>query len=125
MIIPQIFCCTQQAIVWHALHLLMKLRQIIRHFTCINPDPILSICINLSKSIYSRYKTTAVMRKATESLTLVVTGQYKLFFLVNLALAGTIMVCFGFTITTVLNSYFILGPMQCTVEGFMVILDSE
>ncbi|XP_055053211.1 green-sensitive opsin-3 [Misgurnus anguillicaudatus] len=66
-------------------------------------------------------------------LTLVVTAQHKKlrqplnFILVNLAVAGMIMVCFGFTITitSAMNGYFILGPMACAVEGFMATLGGE
>ncbi|KAJ8257215.1 hypothetical protein GJAV_G00183150 [Gymnothorax javanicus] len=66
-------------------------------------------------------------------LTLVVTAQHKKlrqplnFILVNLALAGLIMVLFGFTITfyTAINGYFVFGPMGCAVEGFMATLGGE
>ncbi|RXN03796.1 green sensitive cone opsin [Labeo rohita] len=66
-------------------------------------------------------------------LTLVVTAQHKKlrqplnFILVNLAVAGTIMVCFGFTVTfyTAINGYFVLGPTGCAVEGFMATLGGE
>lgn len=64
------------------------------------------------------------------ALTLVVTAQNKKlrqplnFILVNLAVAGLIMVCFGFTITfvTSMYGYFIFGPMGCAIEGFMATL---
>lgn len=63
-------------------------------------------------------------------LTLLVTAQNKKlrqplnFILVNLAVAGLIMVCFGFTITfvTAIYGYFIFGPMGCAIEGFMATL---
>lgn len=63
-------------------------------------------------------------------LTLVVTAQNKKlrqplnFILVNLAVAGLIMVCFGFTVTfiTAINGYFVFGAMGCAVEGFMATL---
>ncbi len=66
-------------------------------------------------------------------LTLVVTAQHKKlrqplnFILVNLAVAGTIMVCFGFTVTfyTAINGYFALGPTGCAIEGFMATLGGE
>ena len=43
------------------------------------------------------------------------------FILVNLAVAGLIMVLFGFTITivTCCYGYFVFGPMGCVFEGFM------
>lgn len=49
------------------------------------------------------------------------------FILVNLAVAGLIMCCFGFTITitSAINGYFILGPTMCGVEGFMATLGGE
>ncbi|XP_041944140.1 green-sensitive opsin-2-like [Alosa sapidissima] len=49
------------------------------------------------------------------------------FILVNLAVAGMIMVCFGFTITitSAVNGYFILGPMACAIEGFMATLGGQ
>nr|BAX02587.1 rhodopsin2 [Trichiurus lepturus] len=67
------------------------------------------------------------------ALTLVVTAQNKKlqqplnFILVNLAVAGLVMVCFGFTLTfvTALNGYFIFGPTMCAVEGFMATLGGE
>lgn len=63
-------------------------------------------------------------------LTLFVTAQNKKlrqplnYILVNLAVAGLIMCCFGFTITitSALNGYFILGPTACAIEGFMATL---
>lgn len=66
-------------------------------------------------------------------LTLVVTAQHKRlrqplnFILVNLAVAGMIMVCFGFTITitSAVNGYFIFGPMGCAIEGFMATLGGK
>lgn len=66
-------------------------------------------------------------------LTLFVTAQNKKlrqplnFILVNLAVAGLIMVCFGFTITfiTAINGYFIFGPMGCAIEGFMATLGGK
>ncbi len=66
-------------------------------------------------------------------LTLLVTAQHKKlrqplnFILVNLAVAGTIMVCFGFTVTfyTAMYGYFVLGPIGCAVEGFMATLGGE
>ena len=46
------------------------------------------------------------------------------FILVNLAVAGMIMVCFGFTITitSALNGYFVFGATGCAIEGFMATL---
>uniref|UniRef100_A0A671QRH3 Rhodopsin n=1 Tax=Sinocyclocheilus anshuiensis TaxID=1608454 RepID=A0A671QRH3_9TELE len=66
-------------------------------------------------------------------LTLMVTAQHKKlrqplnFILVNLAVAGTIMVCFGFTVTfyTAINGYFALGPTGCAIEGFMATLGGQ
>uniref|UniRef100_A0A3Q4BWC0 Rhodopsin n=1 Tax=Mola mola TaxID=94237 RepID=A0A3Q4BWC0_MOLML len=66
-------------------------------------------------------------------LTLLVTAQNKKlrqplnYILVNLAVAGLIMCCFGFTITitSAINGYFILGPTACAVEGFMATLGGE
>ncbi|KAI4892745.1 hypothetical protein NFI96_032301 [Prochilodus magdalenae] len=66
-------------------------------------------------------------------LTLLVTAQHKKlrqplnFILVNLAVAGMIMVCFGFTIafTAALNGYFVFGPAGCAIEGFMVTLGGQ
>lgn len=60
-------------------------------------------------------------------LTLLVTAQNKKlrqplnFILVNLAVAGLIMVIFGFTVTifSCVNGYFALGPLSCAIEGFM------
>lgn len=65
--------------------------------------------------------------------TLVVTAQHKKlrqplnFILVNLAVAGMIMVLFGFTITitSAINGYFYFGPMGCAIEGFMATLGGE
>nr|ADA69281.1 RH2-B opsin [Lepidopus fitchi] len=67
------------------------------------------------------------------ALTLVVTAQHKKlrqplnFILVNLAVAGLVMVCFGFTgtIITALNGYFIFGPLGCAIEGFMATLGGQ
>uniref|UniRef100_A0A3B4V6F0 Rhodopsin n=2 Tax=Seriola dumerili TaxID=41447 RepID=A0A3B4V6F0_SERDU len=67
------------------------------------------------------------------ALTLLVTAQNKKlrqplnFILVNLAVAGLIMVCFGFTVTfyTSLMGYFSLGPMGCAIEGFMATLGGQ
>nr|ATY71612.1 green opsin 2-1 [Maurolicus mucronatus] len=66
-------------------------------------------------------------------LTLIVTFQNKKlqqplnFILVNLAVAGMIMVCFGFTITfcTAMSGYFIFGAMGCAIEGFMATLGGQ
>ncbi|XP_031162516.1 green-sensitive opsin [Sander lucioperca] len=66
-------------------------------------------------------------------LTLFVTAQNKKlrqplnFILVNLAVAGLIMVCFGFTVTfyTSLVGYFVLGPTSCAIEGFMATLGGQ
>ncbi|XP_075967151.1 green-sensitive opsin [Anarhichas minor] len=66
-------------------------------------------------------------------LTLFVTAQDKKlrqplnFILVNLAVAGLIMVCFGFTVTfySSLMGYFSLGPMSCAIEGFMATLGGQ
>lgn len=66
-------------------------------------------------------------------LTLLVTAQNKKlrqplnFILVNLAVAGLIMVCFGFTVTiySCMMGYFALGRMSCTIEGFMATLGGE
>nr|AYM00459.1 opsin RH2-B [Cyprinella lutrensis] len=66
-------------------------------------------------------------------LTLLVTAQHKKlrqplnFILVNLAVAGTIMVCFGFTVTfyTAIHGYFALGPTACAIEGFMATLGGQ
>ncbi|XP_055365051.1 green-sensitive opsin-like isoform X1 [Betta splendens] len=66
-------------------------------------------------------------------LTLLVTAQHKRlrqplnYILVNLAVAGLIMCCFGFTITitSAVNGYFILGATACAVEGFMATLGGE
>uniref|UniRef100_A0A3Q0SCY2 Rhodopsin n=1 Tax=Amphilophus citrinellus TaxID=61819 RepID=A0A3Q0SCY2_AMPCI len=67
------------------------------------------------------------------SLTLFVTAQNKKlrqplnYILVNLAVAGLIMCCFGFTITitSAFNGYFILGATFCAIEGFMATLGGE
>ncbi len=66
-------------------------------------------------------------------LTLMVTAQNKKlrqplnFILVNLAVAGLIMVCFGFTVTfyTSLMGYFSLGPLGCAIEGFMATIGGK
>uniref|UniRef100_A0AAR2J6H2 Rhodopsin n=1 Tax=Pygocentrus nattereri TaxID=42514 RepID=A0AAR2J6H2_PYGNA len=66
-------------------------------------------------------------------LTLVVTTQHKKlrqplnFILVNLAVAGMIMVCFGFiiTLTIAFNGYFVFGPTGCAIEGFIATLGSQ
>nr|WBO26050.1 medium-wavelength sensitive opsin [Pomacentrus australis] len=66
-------------------------------------------------------------------LTLVVTAQNKKlrqplnFILVNLAVAGLIMVLFGFTVTiySCMVGYFSLGPMGCAIEGFMATLGGQ
>nr|XP_020453605.1 green-sensitive opsin-like [Monopterus albus] len=66
-------------------------------------------------------------------LTLFVTAQNKKlrqplnYILVNLAVAGLIMCCFGFTITitSAVNGYFILGATFCAIEGFMATLAGE
>ncbi|XP_075893433.1 green-sensitive opsin-like [Nelusetta ayraudi] len=66
-------------------------------------------------------------------LTLVVTAQNKKlrqplnFILVNLAVAGLIMVLFGFTMTfiTAIYGYFIFGPMGCAIEGFMATVGGQ
>ncbi|XP_031424169.1 green-sensitive opsin-2 [Clupea harengus] len=49
------------------------------------------------------------------------------FILVNLAVAGMIMVCFGFTITitSALNGYFVFGATGCAIEGFMATLGGQ
>ncbi|KAM4588718.1 green-sensitive opsin-4-like [Odontesthes bonariensis] len=49
------------------------------------------------------------------------------FILVNLAVAGLIMCCFGFTITitSATFGYFVLGPTFCAIEGFMATLGGE
>lgn len=67
------------------------------------------------------------------TLTLLVTAQHKKlrqplnYILVNLALAGLIMVLFGFTITitSAVNGYFYFGAIGCAVEGFMATLGGE
>nr|QJT41773.1 rhodopsin like opsin [Piabucina panamensis] len=66
-------------------------------------------------------------------LTLLVTAQHKKlrqplnFILVNLAVAGMIMVVFGFTITFIssINGYFNFGVMGCAIEGFMATLGGQ
>uniref|UniRef100_A0A3Q3NDK6 Rhodopsin n=1 Tax=Mastacembelus armatus TaxID=205130 RepID=A0A3Q3NDK6_9TELE len=66
-------------------------------------------------------------------LTLYVTARHKKlrqplnYILVNLAVAGLIMCCFGFTMTIIsaLNGYFILGPTACAIEGFMATMGGE
>nr|BBA85521.1 green opsin [Sardinops melanostictus] len=66
-------------------------------------------------------------------MTLLVTALHKKlrqplnYILVNLAVAGMIMVLFGFTITitSAVNGYFYFGPMGCAVEGFMATLGGE
>jgi len=49
------------------------------------------------------------------------------FILVNLAVAGLIMCCFGFTITitSAYFGYFVLGPTFCAIEGFMATLGGK
>ncbi|XP_076125145.1 green-sensitive opsin-1-like isoform X1 [Alosa pseudoharengus] len=49
------------------------------------------------------------------------------FILVNLAVAGLIMVLFGFSFafTASLYGYFIFGPMGCAIEGFMSALGGQ
>lgn len=67
------------------------------------------------------------------ALTLVVTAQNKKlrqplnFILVNLAVAGLIMVCFGFTVCvySCMVGYFSMGPLGCTIEGFMATLGGK
>ncbi|CAL1609384.1 unnamed protein product [Knipowitschia caucasica] len=66
-------------------------------------------------------------------LTLFVTFQNKKlrqplnFILVNLAVAGLIMVCFGFTIACVssFSGYFLFGTLGCAIEGFMATLGGQ
>lgn len=66
-------------------------------------------------------------------LTLLVTAQNKKlqqplnFILVNLAVAGLVMVCFGFTVAFISSTmgYFYLGPTGCAVEGFMATLGGK
>ncbi|XP_063071546.1 green-sensitive opsin-2-like isoform X2 [Engraulis encrasicolus] len=66
-------------------------------------------------------------------LTLAVTAMHKKlrqplnFILVNLAVAGTIMCLFGFTVTfvTALCGYFIFGPLGCAIEGFSATLGGQ
>lgn len=66
-------------------------------------------------------------------LTLVVTAQNKKlrqplnYILVNLAVAGLIMILFGFT-TTIYSSvmgYFAMGPRGCDMEGFFATLGGK
>merc|ERR1712042_262901 len=67
------------------------------------------------------------------ALTVVVTMQNKKlrqplnFILVNLAVAGLIMVLFGFTITitSALSGYFVFGAMGCAIEGFMATMGGQ
>nr|BAW35579.1 green sensitive opsin [Verasper variegatus] len=66
-------------------------------------------------------------------LTLLVTAQNKKlrqplnYIRVNLAVAGLIMCCFGFTITfiTAINGYFVLGATACALEGLMATLGGQ
>uniref|UniRef100_A0A674MX79 Rhodopsin n=1 Tax=Takifugu rubripes TaxID=31033 RepID=A0A674MX79_TAKRU len=66
-------------------------------------------------------------------LTLLVTAQNKKlrqplnFILVNLAVAGLIMVCFGFTVTiySCMMGYFALGQSMCVMKGFMATLGGQ
>lgn len=66
-------------------------------------------------------------------LTLVVTAQHKKlrqplnFILVNLAVAGTIMALFGFTVSFYcsLVGYMALGPTGCALEGFFATLGGK
>uniref|UniRef100_A0A3Q3A1W0 Rhodopsin n=1 Tax=Kryptolebias marmoratus TaxID=37003 RepID=A0A3Q3A1W0_KRYMA len=67
------------------------------------------------------------------ALTLVVTAQNKKlrqplnYILVNLAVAGLIMITFGFTVTiySSLVGYFSLGPGSCAMEGFFATLGGQ
>ncbi|XP_040014712.1 green-sensitive opsin-1 isoform X2 [Xiphias gladius] len=67
------------------------------------------------------------------ALTLLVTAQNKKlrqplnYILVNLAVAGLIMVCFGFTVAFYcsLVGYFALGKLGCAIEGFMATLGGQ
>ncbi|XP_037534634.1 green-sensitive opsin [Nematolebias whitei] len=67
------------------------------------------------------------------ALTLVVTAQNKKlrqplnYILVNLAVAGLIMIIFGFTVTfyTSLVGYFSLGPGSCAMEGFFATVGGQ
>jgi len=67
------------------------------------------------------------------ALTLVVTAQNKKlrqplnFILVNLAVAGLIMVLGGFTVTfvTAINGYFVFGPLGCALEGGLATLGGQ
>ncbi|XP_028823032.1 green-sensitive opsin-3-like [Denticeps clupeoides] len=66
-------------------------------------------------------------------LTLVVTAQHKKlrqplnFILVNLAVAGMVMVVFGFTVTfaTSMYGYFVFGPTACAFEGFFATVGGQ
>ncbi|CAB1438030.1 unnamed protein product [Pleuronectes platessa] len=66
-------------------------------------------------------------------LTLLVTARNKKlrqplnYILVNLAVAGLIMCCFGFTITfiTAINGYFVLGVTACALEGLLATLGGQ
>ncbi|NXT32810.1 OPSG protein, partial [Pelecanoides urinatrix] len=66
-------------------------------------------------------------------LTLLVTFKHKKlrqplnYILVNLAVAGLFMVCFGFTVTfyTAWNGYFVFGPTGCAIEGFFATLGGQ
>lgn len=67
------------------------------------------------------------------ALTLVVTAQNKKlrqplnYILVNLAVAGLVMIIFGFTITiySCLMGHFALGPTSCALEGFFATLGGK
>ncbi|KAM4582451.1 green-sensitive opsin [Fundulus diaphanus] len=67
------------------------------------------------------------------ALTLLVTAQNKKlrqplnYILVNLAVAGLIMITFGFTVTiySSMMGYFSLGPMSCDMEGFFATLGGQ
>ncbi|XP_076832964.1 green-sensitive opsin-3-like [Brachyhypopomus gauderio] len=66
-------------------------------------------------------------------LTLVVTAQHKKlrqplnFILVNLAVAGTVMIVFGFTIAlgSAFTGHFYFGPVGCAIEGFMATIGGQ
>nr|BCL84788.1 green sensitive opsin type-C [Pseudopleuronectes yokohamae] len=66
-------------------------------------------------------------------LTLLVTARNKKlrqplnYILVNLAVAGLIMCCFGFTITfiTAIHGYFVLGVTACALEGLLATLGGQ
>lgn len=66
-------------------------------------------------------------------LTLVVTAQNKKlrqplnYILVNLAVAGLIMIIFGFTATVYssLMGYFSMGPLGCDMEGFFATIGGK